>query len=111
MASHKLPPDVRAALQELKESLLHLYGERLKGVSLFGSYARGDYHPESDVDVLIVLAGQVRAFEEISRYSKAISDICLRHDVLISTVPVSEQWVSERLEPLFENVRREGVAL
>lgn len=92
-------------------ALANLYGERMRGIYLFGSYARGDYRDDSDVDVLIVLSGTVRPGEEINRYSQIVADICLRHDLLISTVPVAEEWFHKQVEPLFESVLREGVAV
>jgi predicted nucleotidyltransferase len=42
-------------LDELKERLSAAYGERLHAVVLFGSEARGDARPDSDIDVLAVL--------------------------------------------------------
>ena len=42
-------------LEELKERLSAAYGERLHAVVLFGSEARGDARPDSDIDVLVVL--------------------------------------------------------
>ncbi|HZU06982.1 MAG TPA: nucleotidyltransferase domain-containing protein [Chloroflexota bacterium] len=108
----ELPPEVAAALSELKAVLADIYGERLRGVYLYGSYARGDFDPESsDIDVLVVLAGEVEPAEEIRRTSAAVSDICLRHDVLLAELPVSEAWLRERKTPLFENVRREAVPI
>lgn len=105
----KLPEPVRMALEELKGALAELYGDRLQGLYLYGSYARGDFTPDSDVDVLVVLAGEVKPGEEVGRYSQIVADINLRHDVLIATFPVSEWWLRERKTPLLENVRREGV--
>ncbi|MBI4319833.1 MAG: nucleotidyltransferase domain-containing protein [Chloroflexi bacterium] len=111
MARPKLPPEVKAALAELKEALSQLYGERLKGIYLYGSYARGDFHTESDVDVLIVLQGPVRPFEEISRSGKILSDVCLKYDLLISTLPVAEETFQNGPRSFFEPVRREAVPL
>lgn len=44
---------IRKTLKELKRELIELYGERLRGVYLFGSYARGDFDSDSDVDILM----------------------------------------------------------
>jgi uncharacterized protein len=107
--SRELPAELQTALSELKQALTALYGERLQGVYLYGSYSRGDYHPNSDIDVLIALTGDGNPADEISRYSQVVSEICLRHDLLIGTYPVSAHSLAERHDPFFQNVRREAV--
>jgi hypothetical protein len=60
----KLPeqrPDARAIARAVARDLRELYGERLKHVILFGSRARGDADPESDIDLLVVLDEAHRA--------------------------------------------------
>ncbi|PYU20599.1 MAG: hypothetical protein DMG30_20565 [Acidobacteria bacterium] len=59
-------------LKELKEALQGIYGSRLRGLYLYGSYARGDEVAESDVDVLVVL-------EQITSYGAEI-DFVSDHD-------------------------------
>ncbi len=51
--------------QEVKQALAELYGERLDQVVLYGSYAWGDFHAESDVDYLVVLRDEVRRMAPI----------------------------------------------
>lgn len=109
MLLQELPREVKSALTELKQELQRMYGSRLQGVYLYGSYARGDFHEDSDVDVLVVLEGPVNVSTEASRYSGVVSDICLRYDLLIATIPISDQLLAEGTEPLLDNVRREGV--
>ena len=110
-ARRPLPEPVESALRELGTALAAAYGDRLRGVYLYGSYARGDFTNASDVDILITLAGLVNPHHEIGHISEAVSDICLRHDVLIATYPVPEAWLHERKSPLFESIRREGIRL
>ena len=105
----KLPPNVVAALGELKAGLSGLYGARLRGIYLYGSYARGDYRTESDVDILVVLAGPVKPGVEISRTSPLVSPICLKHDLLISILPVSGETLDRRPDVFYDQVRREAV--
>lgn len=50
-----MSPKIKRLLRELKEGLLSIYGEQLKAVYLYGSYARGDYEEGSDLDMLVVL--------------------------------------------------------
>ena len=111
MPGRPIPQGVQLALKELQDYLAKVYGERLRGVYLYGSYARGDFRPDSDIDVLIVLAGTANPGQEIDRIGDGVADICLDHNVLIGTFPVPEKWFQERRSPLFENVRREGIRL
>lgn len=110
MARPELPLDVREALDELKRALADLYGPRLRGVYLYGSYARGDFHEDSDVDVLVVLAGPVKPGEEITRINQAAASICLRYDLLISVLPVSSETLETSPQVFFERVRQEAIA-
>lgn len=48
-----IEPICQTIVQRLRETL----GEKLISVALFGSYARGDYHPESDLDLLVIAEG------------------------------------------------------
>lgn len=106
-----VPETVQQGLLELKGALARLYGERLKGLYLYGSYARGDFTPDSDVDLLIALEGQVKPIREIDGLGEIVADICLRYDLLIAVYPVPAEWLVERKSPFFENVRREGIRL
>ena len=102
-------PAIRRALAELKRQLETIYGERLKGLYVFGSYARKEADRESDLDVLIVL-DQVHDYsQEIDRTSAVISDLSLPSGVTISRVFVSEQrWKTDQAN-FFLNVRGEAV--
>lgn len=111
MSGCKLPLPVWQALQELRQFLRKFYGERFRALILYGSNTRGDFPPDSDVDVLIALAGEVRPGQEIDRIGDRVADIGLAHNVLLATFPVPEEWLRVRKSPLFENVRREGIFL
>jgi len=76
---------------------------------LFGSQARGDAEPGSDIDVLVVLSGEVRTGEEIERTADDVVGLALEHNVVIACVFMDEDRFTRRNGPLLRNVRREGV--
>ena len=105
-----MPVEIKLLLNELKRGLTELYGERLKAVYLFGSYARGDYEDESDVDVMVVISDYQSYGEEIDRSGELISRLSLKYGVSISRVIMREiQWRRSDT-PLLRNIRAEGVA-
>ena len=100
---------IKGLLEEFKKEIKKLYGERLKQIILYGSYARGDFTEGSDIDLLIVLRGKVVPGREIDRMIDIITEINLKYGVLISVYPVSEEDYKKVNSPLLINVRREGV--
>jgi uncharacterized protein len=100
---------LNAVLREFREGLERIYGERLVRLVLFGSQARKDAKPDSDIDVIVVLRGAVRAGEEIERTSFLKADICVKHGVLVSCVYMSDDRFRHEQSPLMVNVRREGI--
>ena len=102
---------VQPILAELRQRLEALYGPRLVKMILYGSQARGDAAPGSDIDVLVVLCGRVQPGEEISRTSETVADLSLRFNEVISCVFMDDARFTGRNGPFLRNVRREGVTL
>ena len=98
-------------LTHLKQDLAELYGDRLLHLTLFGSQARGNAEPDSDIDVLVVLKSPVNPGEEIQRTGKAIADLSLHYDVVISCFFMDETRYQTRNGSLLRNIRKEGVFL
>jgi uncharacterized protein len=97
-----------AYLPALRARLDALYGARLVRAVLFGSYARGEATPESDVDVLVVLRGHVSAYDEAWATSEIDVDLMERFGLVTNFVAISEETARESW-PLLRNVREDGI--
>jgi predicted nucleotidyltransferase len=86
--------EITNLLHELKSGLQMIYGDRLKGIYLYGSYARGEEDRESDVDILIVLDQFHSYGDEIDRTGPLVAEISLKYGISISRVFVSHhEWL------------------
>jgi predicted nucleotidyltransferase len=96
-------------LKEFKSQVKTLYGNRLKEIILYGSWARGEATEHSDIDLIVVLEDSVEPGKEIDRMIDIITDINLRYNTLLSVYPVSHEDYITLNSPLLMNARREGV--
>jgi predicted nucleotidyltransferase len=100
---------VRSILGQLNLRLAALYGERLRGVYLFGSYARDEASEESDADILIVLDRVDHYSREIDTTSELTSELSLEYGISLSRVFATEaQWRTGQTNFL-QNLREEAV--
>ena len=84
----------------------------LKAVYLFGSHARGEARPDSDVDLCLVAEGAERQIETAQRYRRAISEI--RPKPSFTLVPIAPKRLDEKKaigDHFFQTVLGEGVLL
>jgi predicted nucleotidyltransferase len=101
--------NTQTIIGEFKNELRKIYGNRLVKVILYGSWARDTADVNSDIDLMVVLKGNITPGREIDRMIDCITDLNLKYDTLISVVPVSNKVYNHTNSPLLLNVRREGV--
>jgi type I restriction enzyme S subunit len=108
MKMDKKPLDELSA--DLKIGLSGIYGERLKGLYLCGSYARGEADEESDVDILVVLEQLESYGREVDRTGELGSGLSLKYGITISQVFMRQaEWLKGET-PFLSNVREEAVS-
>ena len=102
---------IEPLLLELRRRFENVYHERIVQMILFGSQARNDAGQGADIDVLVVLRGEVQPGVEVARTGRIVADLSLRFNEVISCVFVNEEQFIGRNGPLLRNVRREGVSV
>ncbi len=100
---------INKVIKEFKARTKKLYGNKLKNIILYGSWARNEANEHSDIDLLVIIKKDIKPGEEIDRMIDIITEINLKHNVLISVYPVSEKNYSTLKSPLLMNVRKEGI--
>jgi predicted nucleotidyltransferase len=84
----------------------------LRAVYLFGSHARGDARPDSDVDLCIVADGAAKQLEAAQSFRREMRPI--RPKPAFTLVPITPERLAEKRsiqDFFFETVLREGVRL
>ena len=95
--------------------LSQVYGEcsRLLPISdayLYGSYARGDYDSESDVDIILISPlSKDRIWPIRRQVSRIANEISTHHDVSVSVCIRSKDQFQPQAVPYYHNVIREGI--
>lgn len=108
-ARPELDPIGIALARRMREGLSEIYRKRLRGVFLYGSRARGEQGPDSDVDILIVLDRVGLYGEELERTSKLASDLSLDAGVIVSRTFASEVDWQTGAKPFLVSARAEAI--
>lgn len=109
-----MPDNLSILLEGYRKAIVQILGDHLNRIILYGSYARGDFRQDSDMDIMILADIQP---EEISSYADKIYDITydfeMQYEVEINpsiqSIQTYEQWKS--VYPFFMNIEKDGVAV
>lgn len=101
-------------LKKYVDEVHGLYGSKLKTVILYGSYARGDFNLDSDIDIMILVDLEE---QEIRARGHLLSDITFEYnfnnDLMIMPIVKNlehfNKWL--RAYPFYYNVKKEGIEL
>lgn len=100
-------------MDDTRQGLRSIFGDRLEDVILYGSYARGTQDSESDIDVMALVR---LPMDELAPYRRQVSNLSsrmdLKHNVLLSITlqDVDSYSRYKNLLPFYQNVAREGIS-
>lgn len=97
--------------RELKRRLREAFGDRLKGVVVYGSEARGEAAADSDIDVMVLLEGPLNLWEDIKTGVNATYDLTLELGRPVHPDPVDAEEFEKGEFALYRNVKKEGIVL
>ena len=110
-SSHALAPsEARKLLREVRTSLEALYGDELSDVRLFGSYARRQAEPDSDVDVLVVLREVGDYGAQVRRVRALLSTVSLKYGKTVAPVFLDVLRLASGADPFIAQVTREAIS-
>ncbi len=112
----KIPKQISSILEEFIAGVKNILGKRMKKIILYGSYARGDFNENSDVDIMILTD---LTDDEMYEYFVKISDLAFdiefdnNFDITLSPLVKNIDKFNYWLEalPFYMNVQEEGVVL
>ncbi len=111
-----IPEKVNETINEFVHGVYEILGNRVKKIILYGSYARGDFNKNSDIDIMILTD---LSDDEIVKYRNKISHLAFdvewnnNFDVYLSPLVKNINKFNYWLEalPFYMNVQKEGVIL
>lgn len=109
-----MPNRIDNILKQFIMEISKMLGNRLKKVILYGSYARGDYNKNSDVDIMILTdLNDNELIEYRIKIRDLACDLELENDIVISPIVRNIDKYNNRINivPFYMNVQKEGVVL
>lgn len=109
-----MPQRTQDLIKQYVLAIKDIYGSHIKQIILYGSYARGDFHEDSDVDIMVLVD---LSDTQIESYSDAISELGFEYNVkhgiwfmpIVKNAQHFGQWAN--VYPFYSNVVNEGVLL
>lgn len=109
-----MPQTMQNLMQQYVSVIREIYGSHLRQVILYGSYARGDYNKDSDVDIMILLdLSDLDIKEYRHQLTEFTFDFNMDYDIDIKPIAKNESHYNKWVEnyPFYANVKKDGVTL
>lgn len=109
-----MPNNIQKILNDFLKDVKGMLGNRIKKIILYGSYARGDFDANSDIDVMILTdLSDTEIYEYSIKIWEKVADIEIDTGIVISpllrNIDNFNSW--KDVKPFYINIMNEGVAL
>lgn len=98
-------------MKMMVECYKNVYGTAVVDIILYGSYARGDFAKDSDIDIVAIVHGErVQLQEKLKTVWGTSAEIGLENDIIISptVIPYEEYVKYKQTLPYYRNIAEEG---
>lgn len=98
-------------INEIVRAYKEVYGNNIKAILLYGSYARGDYNDQSDIDFAAIVEGdRIDLQNKLAEVWDKAADLGVENDAVISPVviPFAEFEKYKLSLPYYRNIDQEG---
>jgi predicted nucleotidyltransferase len=103
--------ELESVLRSVKEHLNNVYGDRIKRVMVYGSFAKGDADEESDVDIAVVAADELNPNSVENSLDSLLFQILMEKSELVTVFVIPESKFNTYNSPLILNIKEDGVLI
>lgn len=109
-----MPQMTQDLIKQYVAAVRNIYGNHVKQIILYGSYARGDFHKDSDIDIMVLVD---LPDTQIEIYSDKLSELDfeynVNHDIWFMPVVKNAQHFDKwsAVYPFYSNIAKEGIII
>ena len=104
-------PHLDVICQRIASSYRRVYGDAIEAIFLYGSYARGDFSEDSDLDFVAIVRGErLNLQQKLNQVLDDTVKMDLEYDVISSptVIPVDDFQKYQAELPYYKNIFKEG---
>ncbi len=99
-------------IDELVNGLCTIFSEQIKQIILYGSVARNEAIPESDIDIAVILDGDASE-DRRDQFLSFCAELDLKYDRVFSIIDINQRMMEKwyAIVPFYRNIQKDGVVL
>lgn len=106
--------ELQDIIKRMGKIYLDIYGDNVVKIFLYGSYARGDFNADSDIDIVAIVRGERKKLQQdLKKIWDRSADLELEYGAILSptVIPFDEFERYRSVLPYYQNISKEGVEI